>query len=117
MTDPVVPTFSEPKLTLWIQDCVIVDNWHTKMHTVTAGSYCITPLAGVESMVNLQLHTFNLTCMVAISLAAGVRRGARALRPSTQMLVDIQGAVFGDRPVMLGHMPGIAAAPPTGTSE
>ena len=33
------------------------------------------------------------------------------------MLVDIQGAVFGHRPIMLGHMPGIAAAPATGTSE
>ena len=37
-------------------------------------------------------------------MAAGARRGARALRPWTHMLVDIQGVVFGHRPFMLGHM-------------
>ena len=26
VTDPVVPTFFEPKLTDWIQECVTVDN-------------------------------------------------------------------------------------------
>ena len=36
--------------------------------------------------------------MVVISFAAGARRGARALRPWTHMLVDIQGVVFGHRP-------------------
>ena len=33
VTDPVVPTFSEPKLTLWIQECVTVNNWHTKIQS------------------------------------------------------------------------------------
>ena len=33
VADPVVPTFSEPKLTAWAQECVTVDNRHTKMHS------------------------------------------------------------------------------------